>query len=332
MAASALQFTRGEMNSTRNTRVTTYFDAFDAQEVPLLSEIDRRVAEWTGLPIVDHTGMQAKYQVGQPKDDSNTGGEQVHLDNNNNPFRYATAILYLSDVPEAARGATVFPCLLPPLQEGATMSQHAAHRRESAKRAKLCKKATKDVQSTRGWALSQIKEDDSHGLWAMSASICNGTLDGLSVQPKSGRAVMFKTGQFKLLPDGSLRPGAVDPMLWHAACELLEGATKRIIIKFQEVDPDTRAMLMQSDAGVMVPEQMRAAFSEFDLDGDDRLAYAELADLLHSLSGGRAPSDVMRSCDRDGDGHVSLAEYAVNRMWFWPRAPVDSEKSVDREL
>ena len=250
-AASALQFTRGELNSTRNTRVITYYDALDASEVPLLSEIDRRVADWTGLPVVDHTGMQAKYQVGHPMDESNTGGEQVHLDNNNNPFRYATAILYLSDVPKASRGATVFPCLLEPLQEGATMAQIAAHRRESTKRTRLCTEATKEVQSARGWALSQTKEDDPHGLWAMSASICNGTLDGLAVQPKSGRAVMFKTGQFQLSPEGRPRPAAADPMLWHTACELLEGATKRIIIKFQELDPTTRAMLMQNSPNVV---------------------------------------------------------------------------------
>ena len=325
MAASALQFSRGEMNDTRNTRVITYYDALDVSDVPLLSEIDRRVAKWTGLPIVDHTGMQAKYQVGQPMDASNTGGEQVHLDNNNNPFRYATAIVYLSDVPESSRGATVFPCLLPPLAEGATMTQRATHLRESAKRAKLCKMATKEVQATRGWALSQTKEDDSHGLWALSARICNGTLDGVSVQPKSGRAVMFKTGQFELSPDGQPRPGAVDPMLWHTACELLEGATKRIIIKFQEVGPDTRTALMHSNLGVSVPELMRKSFGVFDADGDDRLTESELGHLLASISGGRDPSKVMRSCDGDGDGQVSLVEYVVNRMWFWPRAGANNE-------
>jgi hypothetical protein len=256
-AASALQFTRGEMNSTRNTRVITYYDALDAIEVPLLAAIDRRVAEWTGLASIDHTGMQAKHQLGQPSDASNTGGEQVHLDNNNNPFRFATVILYLSDVPDSARGATVFPCLLPPLPDGATMSQHAAHRRETTKRAKLCRKATKQVQAARGWALSQNKEDDPHGLWAMSAGICNGTLEGLKVQPRSGRGIMFKTGQFSVTPDGRVQPGSADPLLWHTACELLGGATKRIMIKFQEVDPDTRAMLVRNMGGVSVPEPIR---------------------------------------------------------------------------
>ena len=82
----------------------------------------------------------------------------------------------------------------------------------------------------------------------------------------------------------------------------------------------------------MVPELIRAAFRKFDSNGDDRLSKSELANLLGSVTGARPLPIVMRSCDRDGDGHVSLVEYAVNRMWFWPRAPKESGKNLDREL
>ena len=159
--------------------------------------------------------MLAKLQVAH---DDTLRPDVVHLDNNNNPFRIATSIIYLTDVPEAARGGTVFPCLLPALAAGSTAAEAAGHKKEAARRAQLCKTAAKSVQQTRGWALSQAENDDPHGLWALSAQICNGSapFGGINVQPKIGRAIMFKTGMFSVVPGGNLRPGMYDPLLWHS--------------------------------------------------------------------------------------------------------------------
>jgi hypothetical protein len=193
-ATAALQFTRGERNNTQSTRVVTYFDALDVLEVPLLSTIENRVAEWTGVPTFDHTGMQAKLQTEQTKSESDPDHHGVHLDNNNNVFRAATTIIYLTDVPEEGRGGTVFPCLLPPLPAGASDAEAEAHRDEATRRERFCIKATQAVQMKQGWGLSQSKSDDPHGLWKMASEVCAGTLPGVTIQPKVGRAVMFETG------------------------------------------------------------------------------------------------------------------------------------------
>ena len=83
---AALQFTRGEKNDTDATRVVTYFDALDVLEAPLLSAIEQRVADWTGVPAFDHTGMQAKLQTHHTETSHDKDHHGVHLDNNNNPF------------------------------------------------------------------------------------------------------------------------------------------------------------------------------------------------------------------------------------------------------
>lgn len=319
---AALQFTRGEKNDTDGTRVVTYFDALDVLEAPLLSTIEQRVADWTGVPASDHTGMQAKLQTHHTESSHDKDHHGVHLDNNNNPFRAATTIVYLTDVPDEGRGGTVFPCLLPPLPTGATDAAAAAHREEATRREHLCRRATEAVHEKQGWGLSQSKEEDPEGLWKMASEVCAGTLAGLTIQPRAGRAVMFETGRFTFHDNGKSRPEMVSPLLWHAACELLKG-TKRTLIKFQEVQPSDRAQSMQmlgSDAAMRY-NRAGEKFQPSDRDHDGFLDERELRHLLALTPGGRKLEHVLPACDTDGDGRVSIFEFTANRMWFWARMP-----------
>ena len=233
---------------------------------PILVEIERRIANWTGYAVhPEETGMKIKRQ-------GNTGQKAdagvVHLDINHRPWRRATVIFYCNDMDETHGGATVFPCLTPDPEPGSLLSD-AATTEEAVNRTKYlakvegirhrqCAEAAGNVRrNARGqrsmggergyrYAFTEMDKDEDGTLYVSAKRMCKalkeggagatsrgrqagGMADGrpgIYVQPRKGRAVMFRKTSHE--------------HTWHAACEVREG-TKWAAQKFKELPMPLRA-------------------------------------------------------------------------------------------
>ncbi|MEW5313966.1 MAG: hypothetical protein WDW38_005496 [Sanguina aurantia] len=100
---------------------------FSRAEDSVIETVEKRIAEWTLLPVVNGEGLQVlRYKVGQ-KYDSHwdyffhpEGAEKAHGGN-----RYATVLMYLADTQEG--GETIFPKIPSPHGINANNSECARY-------------------------------------------------------------------------------------------------------------------------------------------------------------------------------------------------------------
>ena len=248
-----------------NARANGYMYVSPTPTRPILVEIEKRIAAWTGYAVHgEETGMKIKRQ-GNTGQRSSSG--VVHMDINSRPWRRATVIFYCNDMDETQGGATVFPCLTPDPEPGSALADpdttDAARNRTAylarvaAERHRHCEEGTESVRKNaradrgaggeRGYRYAYSQHGDaSSPLFQAADGMCRalqeggagatsrgrqagGMADGtpgIYVQPRKGRAVMFrKTSHHHT---------------WHAGCEVRTGV-KWAAQKFKELPVPLRA-------------------------------------------------------------------------------------------
>ena len=145
----------------------------------------------------------------------------LHVDTNMKPDRFATALLYLRDVPAGGGGETIFPLgedsMHPhPLASAAQrlLDCECTHTRPEPElepaAARLCAAAS---------ALAGMTSDSAEGLFSMPSR-------GAVVQPRAGRLLIF----FTRLDDGE-----VDHTSWHGGADVTDSGGKWTLQYFKEV-------------------------------------------------------------------------------------------------
>lgn len=82
---------------------------FARQHDDVIADIERRIAEWTHVPVENGEGIQVlRYQVGQKYDEHmDAFHDKFNVGEDKGGQRVATVLMYLSDVEQG--GETVFP-------------------------------------------------------------------------------------------------------------------------------------------------------------------------------------------------------------------------------
>jgi len=254
----------GLWESFRPGNAFMYFDQVPTH--PVIKKVEQKVADWTGVlatavQLRTETGIKMKRQAQCDVGPANSGA--VHLDASRKPLRRATVIFYCSDVAMDDGGATVLPCLVaPPVGAVAfapsrpqTEEERTSQAESLAAREGLCRSDKEAIiaqgspdPARRGYgytlstasALHRVADDmcaalaRRRGLGAdvarteyAAGGMGNGS-PGVFVQPKKGRALMFRDTDHALT--------------WHSGCEVYNEGVKWNGQKFknQNLDPASR--------------------------------------------------------------------------------------------
>ena len=177
----------------------------------------------------------------------------LHVDTNMKPDRFATALLYLRDVPAGGGGETIFPL------GGAPDQSHQPHPAAAAAQSlidggcthtrrvhqpKLESAAARLLAAAK--ALAGATSDSADGL--MSMPRCGGS-SGAVVRPQQGRLVVFFT---------RMDNGEVDGHSWHGGMDVTDAAGKWTLQYFKEVPRG-------ADVAAYVSERRRELCARFGL-------------------------------------------------------------------
>ncbi|KAF4698463.1 hypothetical protein FOZ62_024844 [Perkinsus olseni] len=189
------------------------------EDVEFLQNVEDRIGQICQCP--PHEGEVPLVTMLTPpsKQPANDGERRLHLGlhvdtNGNRPFRFCTAIIYLSDVSEG--GETVFPVksTSPELVMGAQM---------------LLKSGVDH--------LDKVDEKSPEGIRVVADMLETATSapDAFTVQARKGRLVLFYTRGDR---------GEIDPLSWHGGatvhCSGGKPAMKWTLQKFKEIPVDAR--------------------------------------------------------------------------------------------
>jgi len=120
----------------------------------------------------------------------------LHVDTNGRPWRYVTAIIYLTTVPPAGDGATIFPCASP------VGSSVEGARRHSCVVATEARAAGEHLVKE-GTLHSGTLVDPDHAPLAKALTTAAEDGLGISVYPEVGKLAIFYSRMNDGQPDGS---------------------------------------------------------------------------------------------------------------------------------
>mmetsp|Transcript_12484 Transcript_12484/g.25361 ORF Transcript_12484/g.25361 Transcript_12484/m.25361 type:complete len:374 (-) Transcript_12484:14-1135(-) len=187
-------------------------DALDLKSRRLLESIYERVDAACGLARhKDEQVPRVHFYPARELDHTGRMPAGLHLDSNGRPFRYVTAILYLTSVPQAGDGATVFPCV------GTKAISEAGE--------ELLRGGTQH---------SGNLADPDHKPLAQELIKAAEDFSGLSVFPELGKLAIFFT---------RLADGEIDSSSWHGGARVARagpGGGKWILQFFKEVPAELR--------------------------------------------------------------------------------------------
>eukprot|EP00933_Yihiella_yeosuensis_P028255 TRINITY_DN22071_c0_g1_i1.p1 TRINITY_DN22071_c0_g1~~TRINITY_DN22071_c0_g1_i1.p1 ORF type:complete len:381 (+),score=74.81 TRINITY_DN22071_c0_g1_i1:1050-2192(+) len=182
------------------------------------------------FPVVHFTPISS--QVASAKDRPRRLGLGLHLDTNHRPMRFATAILYLSSLPDDCDGATVFPFAQVQAKDDEQLTEHHdAFRLAFGKKAKaaseepnehkpfdafpspLCQHTTSAIVDTHSEGSESNETGTLRDLAEKAVQMGEAGL-GLSITPKAGKLVLFFSRD---------STGCVDPLSFHGGAEVLPG-------------------------------------------------------------------------------------------------------------
>ena len=189
----------------------------------------------------------------------------LHVDTNMKPDRFATALLYLRDVPAGGGGETIFP-----LAAGESSSSQEAAEPSADPLADAAAQALLDGGCTHTRRLPRpemapdakrlcaaAQQQQQHALGGATTPSANGltTLPGrgVVVQPRAGRLVLFFTKSDS---------GEVDARSWHGGADVTHPGGKWTLQFFKEAP---RGVDCIDDVAAYVSERRKALAARFGL-------------------------------------------------------------------